>query len=82
MTRGTNIPVEVHWIIIQLSSLLKKEDISIYTGISVHSIERILLYYHAHGTIKVQDSKQQRRRHLWDLDVEASLILPYVPTMI
>jgi transcription initiation factor IIE alpha subunit len=75
MTRGSKIPAEVQWIVIRLSSLLKKEDISVYTGISVRSVERILLYFHAHGTIQSRESEQGRKKHLRDLDVEVSLII-------
>jgi transposase len=54
--------------------LFKKEDISIFTGVSVRSVERILLYYSVHGTVHDSAESEQRgkRRHLRDLDVEVS----------
>ena len=85
MARGTKIPAEVQWIVIRLSSLLKKDDIAIYTGISVRSVERILMHFHAHGTIQVRESLQQvKRRHLRELDVEVRPLRlePYSLTVI
>ena len=74
MPRGTKISTEVQLIIIQLSSLFKKEDISIFTGVSVRSVERILLYHNVHGTVHASPESEQRgrRRHLRDLDIEVS----------
>jgi transcription initiation factor IIE alpha subunit len=66
----------VQWIIVQLSSLLEKEDISVYTGISVRSIERTLKYFKDHRTVQLteQEKRRYQRTHLRDLDVEVSLI--------
>jgi hypothetical protein len=74
MPRGTKISTEVQWIIIRLSSLFKKDDISIFTGVSVRSVERILLYYKAHGTVHDLAESEQRgkKKHLRDLDIEVS----------
>jgi len=74
MPRGTKISTEVQWIIIQMSSSFKKDDISIFTGVSVQSVERILLYYKVHGTVHDLAGSEQRgkRRHMCDLDIEVS----------
>jgi hypothetical protein len=80
MTRGSEIPVAVQWIIIRLSSLLQKEDISIYTGVSIRAVARILQYYRMHGGIKTQNAEERRgNRHLRDLDVEVSIVFVSVP---
>jgi hypothetical protein len=74
MAHGCKIPVAVHWIVIRLSSLLRKEDISIYTGISLWSVEQILHYFKMHQTIQVKEPEEkQRKRLLRDLDVEVSI---------
>ncbi len=74
MPQGTKVSTEVQWIIIQLLSSFKKDDISIFTGVSVQSVERILLYYKVHGTVHDLAGSEQRgkRRHLRDLDIEVS----------
>jgi hypothetical protein len=75
MAKGCKIPVEVQQIIVRMSPLFKKEDIAIYSGVSIRSIERILHYFKTHGT--VEGSRQGRhcspRRHLRDIDVEVSV---------
>jgi transposase len=74
MPRG--ILPEVQWIVIRLSSLLVKDHISIYTGLSVRSIERILEHFNAHRTIIITRSqeKKQWKKHLRNVDVEVSSI--------
>jgi transposase len=83
MPQGRKIHADVHWIIICLSSLLRKEDISVYTGVSLHSVEKILRYYERHGTIQVQDTGNRgRKKQLRDLDVEESHTFFTLPAMI
>jgi hypothetical protein len=74
MAKGCKIPVEVQQIIIRMSPLLEKEDIAIYSGVPVRSIERILQYFRRHGTIKGSKDGQQHGpgRYLRDIDVEVS----------
>jgi hypothetical protein len=72
MPQGAKIPAEVHWIVIRLASRLDKAEIAIYTGISLHSVEKILRYFERNGTIQVRESEQQRRKRLRDLDVEVN----------
>jgi hypothetical protein len=72
MPRGYKISADVQWIIVRLSSLLRKEDISIYTGISLRSVINILQYFNMHGTIEDRvPEKKKGRKQLRDLDVEA-----------
>jgi hypothetical protein len=76
MAHGCNIPVAVHWIVIWLSSLLRKEDISIYTGVSLWSVEWILHYFKMHQTIQVKEPEEKwRKRLLRDLNVEVSIAI-------
>ena len=78
MTKGSKIPAAVHWIVVWLSSLLNSEQIVMYTGISVCSVERILQFFKVHGTIDHKDEVCKRRRqYLHDMDIEVCLILSY-----
>ena len=74
MAKGCGIPVEVQQIIVRMSPIFKKEEIALYCGVSIRSIERILQYFQTYGS--VEGSKQGRqhspRRHLRDIDVEVS----------
>jgi hypothetical protein len=49
---GHPIPKEVQLIIVQMSHIFHKEDISVYTGTPLWSVKWILSYFHQHGTIK------------------------------
>jgi hypothetical protein len=62
MVKGSKISAEMHWVVVQLSSIHKPEDIAKYTGISVSSIERILRFFKVHGTIDHKDEQCKRRR--------------------
>ena len=74
MAKGRKIPVEVQQIIVRMSSLFKNEDISIYIGLPVRSIERILQYFKTHGTVEGSGQVPQGpRKHLRDIDVEVSV---------
>jgi hypothetical protein len=76
MTKGSKIPAAVHWIVVRLSSLLKPEDITIYTSISLRSVERILHFFKLHGTINHKaEERKRRRQYLRDMDVE---VCPFV----
>ena len=76
MAKGSKIPAAIHWIVVRLSSLLKPEDIAIYTGISQRSVERIISFFKLHGTINHKDEERKRRRqYLRDMDVE---VCPFV----
>ena len=85
MPRGSKIPAAIHWIVIRLFSLLDPVDISIYTGISEHSVERILNFFKVHGTIDhKEEDRKRRRKYLCDQDVEVSEVndMPYVTTLL
>jgi transcription initiation factor IIE alpha subunit len=71
MPWGTKILPEVQWIVVRLSSVFDKDEISIYTGLSVRSIERVLQYFNTHQTIKnPTEEKREKRCALRDIDVE------------
>ena len=61
MARGIKIPAAVHWIVVWLSLLLSAEDIAIYTGILLRSVERILQFFKIHGTIDHKSEERKRR---------------------
>jgi hypothetical protein len=62
-----------------MSTHFKKEDIAIYTGVSVRSIERILQCFKTFGTVEEtrQGWQHGARRHLRDIDVEVSVARYY-----
>lgn len=71
MPRSRKISVEVQWIVVWLSSLLQKEDIAIYTGLSEWSIVDILQKFHTQGTIQIHDKERKESKwQLCDLDAE------------
>lgn len=71
MVKGSKLSAEMHWVVVRLSSILKSEDIAMYTGISISSVQRILRYFDIHGTINHKDEERKRRQnYLRDMDVE------------
>lgn len=83
MGRGRSTPMEVHLIIVRLSDILRKEEISYYTGIPLRTVERILAYFHRTGTIKALDPRyfiepRKSRRHLTNTDIQVSLFHSHV----
>jgi hypothetical protein len=59
MVKGKKISSDIQQIIVRLSALLSKEDISIYTGVSHRTVKRILLHFEETGTIP--DEEKERR---------------------
>jgi hypothetical protein len=72
MARGSKIHPDVHYIVIRLSSIMKPEDIAIYTGISQQSVLRILRYFALHGSIEDKKDRKKKGVHLRDMDIEVS----------
>ena len=70
MPRGSKIPLDVHYIVIRLSSIMKPHDIAIYTGISQRAVSRILRYFALHGTVENEKERKRRRGHLRDMDLQ------------
>ena len=60
MAHGKTLPPEVHWIVVHLSTIMTKEDISVYTGVAIRSVERILQCYQVNGTVKLDDHQKKR----------------------
>ena len=74
MPHGQKISPDVQWIVIRLSRLLRKEQIAIYTGVSIRSIERILEHFQKHGTVAgLSGARHNRRKQLRDIDIEVSI---------
>jgi hypothetical protein len=75
MTR--QVSSDLQWIVVRLSPFFKVDDISIYMGISVRSIYRILQHFRAHGNIPnpIPLRPREPKYHLRDLDVEVWLIV-------
>lgn len=72
MARGSKIHPDVHYIVIRLSSIMKPDDIAIYTGISKQSVLRILRYFAHHGTVEDKKERKKKGVHLRDMDLEVS----------
>jgi hypothetical protein len=75
MVRGRTLPPEVRWIVIRLSTVMSKEEVSIYTDIPLRSIERIIQYYRENGGVKEDDKRArigERKTHLRDVDIQVS----------
>jgi hypothetical protein len=72
MARGSKIPLEVHYIVIRLSSIMKPDDIAIYTGISPRAVKRILQYFAMHGRVEGVKEHKRRGGTLRDTDLQVS----------
>ena len=72
MTRGSKIPLEVHYIIIRLSSVIKSDDIAIYTGVSPRTVNRILRYSAMHGSVEGEKERKIRGGILRDTDLRTA----------
>jgi transposase len=64
MARGKPVPHEVQWMIVRLSGMLSKENISYGTGVSIRTVERILREFSEHGTVQEGKERKGRRRLL------------------
>ena len=72
MTCDGKIARNVHYIVIQLSTIMGPDKITFYTGISRRSVQRILDYFTAHGTIEPEKEHKTRDKYLCDMNVEVS----------
>ena len=72
MTQGLKIPQEVHYIVIQLSSIMRPDDIAVYTGISPRAVKRILSYFAMHGSVEGEKDHKKRDGTLHDTDLRVS----------
>ena len=61
MAKGQKMSLEVQQIILQLSTLLSHENIAIYTGLSLHTVEQVLHDFRKWGTIQDQEKEQCER---------------------
>ena len=57
MVKGQKTSPEVQEIILHLSTLLSHENIAIYTGSSLHTVERVLHHFRKCGTIQDQEKE-------------------------
>jgi histidyl-tRNA synthetase len=62
MIPGSKITPEIKAIVVRLSAILTKENISTYTGISLSSIKRILTYFDQYQTIEVKEEEKEEMR--------------------
>lgn len=75
MGHGETQPPQVHWIVVRLSAVMPKENVSKFTGVSVRSVERILQHFRIYGTVKMDDLRKERvpqRGQLKDVDLQVS----------
>ena len=79
MAKGKKTSSDVQRIIVRLSALLSKQDISIYTGLSRRSVKWILDHFEKTGTIPDKEKERRRRsRVLRDEDVNVSMLSYYL----
>ncbi len=75
MVKGRKTSSDIQRIIVRLSALLSKEDISIYTGLSHRTVKRILQHFEETGTIPDEEKEWRRRpRILRDEDINVSTV--------
>lgn len=76
MGRGKAISEEVQWIIVRLSTKMNPDDISMYTGVSIRSVERIIAYFkHNQDVLVRRQSIKERKRKLGEAQLEVSALL-------
>jgi CRP-like cAMP-binding protein len=72
MVNGRAISPDIRRMIIRLSYRLTKEDLSVYTGLSVRSVEHILSHFRKYGSIQAPKKRETRQRALAKDDVAVS----------
>lgn len=73
-TMGKHISEDVQWIIVHLSTIMPREDIAMYTGVSQHKINKVLSTFNKEGTVKAATSqKPHTYASLCDDDVQVCL---------
>ena len=76
MGRGKAISEEVQWIIIRLSTKLNQDEISMYMGVSICSVERIIAYFkHNQDVLVWRSTIKERRGKLGEAELEVSGLL-------
>ena len=76
MGRGKAISEEVQWIVVRLSTKMNVEDISMYTGISIRSVQRILAcFQRSEDVIIPKQSTKERKTKLGEAELEVSTVL-------
>jgi CRP-like cAMP-binding protein len=61
--QGRSVSVDIQLTIVRLSVRNCKEDIATYVDLSVRTVQRVLNYFHKHGTVKGLDPKAILNRH-------------------
>ena len=70
---GKAISEEVQWIIIRLSTAMSREDIAMYTDVSLRKVNDVLSTFNKEGTVKVYTrQKPDTYTSLCDEDVQVS----------
>jgi DNA-binding transcriptional regulator LsrR (DeoR family) len=71
---GKRISEDVQWIIIRLSTIMSREDIAMYTGVSQRKIDKVLSTFNKEGTVKATTSQRPHvYASLCDDDVQVRL---------
>ena len=73
MAHGSKIPLEVHYIIIWLSAIMKLDDITIYTGILSQAVQCILWYFAMHGKVEGEKEHKTKNSTLCNTDLQVRL---------
>ena len=76
MVSGKAISEDIQWIIIRLSAIMDLHEISMYTDIGLHSVQKILSWFKRTGEVNVAKRLQpQLHRVLCDYDIQVCCIL-------
>ncbi|KAK2460232.1 hypothetical protein APHAL10511_007748 [Amanita phalloides] len=62
MGRSKAVSEDVQWIVVRLATKMKPDEISMYTGISVRSIERILAYFQSNRDVPAPKQSMHARK--------------------
>ena len=66
---------EVQWIVVQLSTKMNMEDISMYTGLSIRSIECILAcFWQSEDVLIPKQSMKEQKKKLGEMELKVSIV--------
>jgi hypothetical protein len=77
MARGQQTPPAIQWIVIRLATIMNRESVAAYAGISLRSVERILAHFNKTQTIKMapEHGEVVARRYLRDYDTRVRVLV-------
>jgi hypothetical protein len=75
MVQGQFVPEAVQWIVVRMGATMTRQDIAMYTDISVRKVSDILSHFNKTGEVKGSKGlKPQLHRSLCDYDIQVRSI--------